>query len=78
MSDRPGTPLESAVWDSGYRKGFVAEQLGVAPYTVSRWLAGTLMPSQENRQRLADLLGREESSIWPERVEASTHTREPA
>ena len=46
------------------REDDVAARLGVDPKTVRRWLNGRV-PYPHNRAAIADLLGAEESDLWP-------------
>jgi len=47
------------------REDDVAAHLGVDPKTVRRWLSGRV-PYPSSRVALAELLGTEETSLWPE------------
>lgn len=40
----------------GYKKKWVAEQMGVSQNVLSRWITGRSKPSLENAFRLAELL----------------------
>lgn len=55
---QPNVALAEAIRESGFRKSFVAHQVGVAPETLSRWLSGALHPEKGNREKLAILLRR--------------------
>ncbi|UUG68617.1 helix-turn-helix protein [Halomonas phage YPHTV-1] len=41
----------------GFKKKWVADQLGVSQVVLSRWINGHSNPSLENAFRLAELLG---------------------
>lgn len=49
---------------AGLREDDVAARLGVDPKTVRRWLNGRV-PYPHNRAAIADLLGAEETDLWP-------------
>jgi len=57
-SPRPNVALAEAIDDSGYRKSFVAAQVGIAPATLSRYLSGHQVPELVVREKLALLLRR--------------------
>lgn len=57
--------LRAAVLDSGLSAEQVAEQAGVDPKTLDRWMAGRV-PHPRNRQALATVLGVHASDLWPE------------
>jgi hypothetical protein len=49
---------------AGLREDDLAARLGVDPKTVGRWLNGRI-PYPHNRAAIADLLGAQESDLWP-------------
>lgn len=59
FSDR----LNNLVIESGLKKGKVADDVGVSPQTLSNWLAGKYMPSDEELERLAKLFSVSESFL---------------
>jgi transcriptional regulator with XRE-family HTH domain len=56
--------LRRFLLQGGLREDDVAAHLGVDPKTVRRWLNGRV-PYPHNRAAIADLLGAEESDLWP-------------
>ena len=56
--------LRRFLLQAGLREDDVAARLGVDPKTVRRWLNGRV-PYPHNRAAIADLLGAEESYLWP-------------
>lgn len=54
------------VWiaKSGYKKKYVAEQLGVSQTVLSRWINGHSMPSLENAFKLAKILNCKVDDLW--------------
>lgn len=41
--------------DSGFRKGWFADQIGVDPASISRWLGGQTKPQRAVRKRIEQL-----------------------
>ncbi|MGE3795633.1 MAG: XRE family transcriptional regulator [Dehalococcoidia bacterium] len=60
--------LRRALDDARLRDADVAARLGVDPKTVQRWVAGRV-PHARHRWAVADLLGRGERDLWPDRDE---------
>jgi transcriptional regulator with XRE-family HTH domain len=58
-------PLRQALLRARLREDDVAARLGVDPKTVRRWLNGRV-PYANNRVALADLVGADESDLWPD------------
>jgi len=58
-------PLRQALLRARLREVDVAARLSVDPKTVRRWLNGRV-PYPSSRTALADLLGADESELWPE------------
>jgi transcriptional regulator with XRE-family HTH domain len=56
--------LRRFLLQAGLREDDVAARLGVDPKTVRRWLNGRV-PYPHNRAAIADLVGAEESDLWP-------------
>ena len=57
--------LRQALLRARLREDDVAARLGVDPKTVRRWLSGRV-PYPSSRAALADLLGADESDLWPD------------
>jgi transcriptional regulator with XRE-family HTH domain len=53
--------LRLAVERSGYKQYKIAEKVGVEPPNVSRWLTGKTYPSEENFNKLCDILNVDKS-----------------
>lgn len=71
----PNVALADAIEESGLRKGFIADQVGVAPATLSRWLSGHQQPEKLHREKLAILLRRNPVDfLRPSRSEETFHT----
>lgn len=63
-SMRPPTPLKRALFDSGLRHKDVAAEVGLDPSHFSRIVNG-LHCDDATRDRIADVLGRQVSELWP-------------
>jgi transcriptional regulator with XRE-family HTH domain len=57
--------LRHALMRARLREDDVAAQLGVDPKTVRRWLNGRV-PYPHNRAAIAELVGADETDLWPE------------
>ena len=40
--------IKKVIWDSGLRKGYIAEQMGIVPSNISNWISGERKPSKSN------------------------------
>ena len=57
MRVRARTKLEKLIWVQGRVQVWVADELGVDPSTVNRWIAGTWVIPPARVTELAKLLG---------------------
>jgi transcriptional regulator with XRE-family HTH domain len=57
--------LENAITASGYRRGWLCEQLKVHPNSLSRWVAEGRVPHRGTRDRLAELLEVPPEQLFP-------------
>ena len=60
--------IKQVIWDSGYRKNYVAEQIGVHPSHISMWISGTRKPSKPRIRKLCKLLSCKVMDLFPEGV----------
>jgi len=60
----PNERLRIAMRDARVGVDEVAEAAGVDPKTAQRWLAGRI-PHPRHRWKVAELLGQEDSYLWP-------------
>ena len=60
--------IKQVIWDSGYRKNYVAEQIGVHPSHISMWISGTRKPSKPRVRKLCKLLNCKVKDLFPEGV----------
>jgi hypothetical protein len=58
-------PLRQALLRARLREDDIAARLSVDPKTVRRWLNGRV-PYPHNRAAIAELVGADESELWPE------------
>lgn len=56
--------LNELIQERGYKKKWLAEQLGVSASVFSRWCNGDSIPSLENAMRVAALMGCDVEDIW--------------
>ncbi|WFE42514.1 helix-turn-helix transcriptional regulator [Micromonospora sp. WMMD998] len=66
--------LRAALADAGQTVEGLAEQVGVDPKTVARWVTPGRVPHPRHRSAAATALGREVGDIWPDVLKR----REPA
>ena len=59
--------IKQVIWDSGYRKNYVAEKLGVHPSHISMWISETRKPSKPRIRMLCKLLGCKVVDLFPEK-----------
>lgn len=67
------TTLRRALADARLDEVGVSTALGVDPKTVQRWLMGRV-PQRRHRWGLADLVGRHEDELWPDRLDGQAET----
>ena len=48
--------IEQVIWSSGFRKGYVAEQMGVPASNISMWISGSRIPSKPRIRMLCKIL----------------------
>jgi hypothetical protein len=59
-------PLRDAVWASGMELAGFARKVGVDPKTAERWITRGRIPHPRHRWKASEILGRDESELWPE------------
>ena len=60
--------IKQVIWDSGYRKNYVAEKVGVHPSDISLWISGDRKPSSARVRKLCKLLNCKVKDLFPEGV----------
>jgi lambda repressor-like predicted transcriptional regulator len=68
--------LRRALDEGQFRVDDLAEQVGVDPKTVRRWIAGRL-PYRRHRLTVAQILGLDETAIWPQTIPQPILNTEP-
>ena len=61
--------IKKVIWDSGLRKGFIAEQMGIVPSNISNWISGDRKPSKPNIRMLCRLLKCKVKDLFPDDLE---------
>jgi transcriptional regulator with XRE-family HTH domain/tetratricopeptide (TPR) repeat protein len=60
--------LRDAIWAGGMEVAEFARRIAVDPKTVERWITHRRIPHSHHRWKAAQILGRDESHLWPESV----------
>ena len=58
--------IKKVIWDSGLRKNYIAEKIGVPPSHVSMWISESRNPSKPRIKMLCRILGCKPSDLYPE------------
>ena len=57
--------IDKVIWDSGLRKGFIAEQMGIKQSNISMWISGERVPSKPRIRMLCRLLKCKVKDLFP-------------
>ena len=60
--------IKQVIWDSGYRHGYIAEQMGVLPSNISMWISGDRVPSKPRIRMLCKILKCKVKDLFPEGI----------
>ena len=60
--------IKEVIWDSGFRKNYIAEKMGIVPSNISNWISGDRCPSKSNIRKLCKLLGCKVKDLFPEGI----------
>ena len=60
--------IKKVIWKSGFRKGYIAEQMGIAQSNISNWISGDRKPSKPNIRMLCKILKCKVKDLFPEGV----------
>ena len=72
-------PLRDAVMASGLELPHIARKVGVDPKSVQRWITRGVVPHPRHRWKTCEILGRDESHLWPNAVRGPEATdRQPS
>lgn len=61
-------PLRDAILASGLEVAHLARKVGVSPKSAERWITQGRTPHPRHRWKACQILGRDESDLWPEIV----------
>lgn len=64
--DRMNVALRDAVWANDMEVTEFARKVGVDPKTAERWITGGRIPHARYRWKASQILGRDESELWPD------------
>src|SRR5829696_1012807 len=62
----PNERLRAALLERGFTPATLAEEIGVDPKSVERWVTQSRVPYRKHRYRVAALLGTDEAVLWPD------------
>jgi transcriptional regulator with XRE-family HTH domain len=68
--------LRTAIMASGLELSQVARKVGVDPKSVERWITRGVVPHPRHRWKTCEILGRDESDLWPDAVTGQTRASE--
>ena len=57
--------IKKVIWDSGLRKNYIAEQMGIQPSNISMWISGERLPSAPRIRMLCRLLKCKVKDLYP-------------
>jgi transcriptional regulator with XRE-family HTH domain len=69
---RSNVALRNAVLSSDLELTQIARKVGVDPKSVQRWITRGVIPHPRHRWKACEILGRDESDLWPDTVTGQT------
>ena len=57
--------IKQVIWDSGYRKNYIAEKLGVHPSHISMWIAENRKPNKARIRAMCKILKCKVADLFP-------------
>ena len=57
--------IKQVIWNSGYRKNYIAEKVGVHPSHISMWISGTRKPNSARIRKLCKILNCKVRDLFP-------------
>jgi len=57
--------IKQVIWKSGYRKNYIAKEIGVPPSHISMWISEDRKPSSERVRKLCKILNCKVRDIFP-------------
>jgi hypothetical protein len=67
----PNERLRAALLERGLTPAMVAEEIGLDPKTVERWVTLGRLPYRTHRYKTAALLGTDEAVLWPDALSSA-------
>ncbi len=62
----PNERLRAALLERGFTPATLADEVGVDPKSVERWITQSRIPYRKHRYQVAALLGTDEAFLWPD------------
>ena len=56
--------LKKAIYESGYRQGWVADQIGVDAAVLSHYISGNREPTEKQKKELAKILNKAQKDLF--------------
>tara|TARA_Y100000310_G_scaffold311416_1_gene357669 strand:- start:1091 stop:1309 length:219 start_codon:yes stop_codon:yes gene_type:complete len=60
--------IEKVIWKSGFRKGFIADKMGLVQSNISNWISGERVPSKSNIRKLCKILNCKVKDLFPDGI----------
>ena len=60
--------IKEVIWDSGFRKNYIAEKMGVQPSHISMWISESRIPSRPRIRQLCKILNCKVKDLFPNGV----------
>jgi len=57
--------IKQVIWKSGYRKNYIAKEIGVPPSHISMWISEDRKPSSDRVRKLCKILNCKVRDIFP-------------
>src|SRR5829696_3486346 len=67
----PNERLRAALLERGLTPAMVAQEIGLDPKTVERWVTLGRLPYRTHRYKTAALLGTDEAVLWPDALSSA-------
>lgn len=77
VAARLNVPLRDAVWASDMEISEFARKVGVEPKSAERWITRGRIPHPRHRWKASQVLGCDESELWPEAVPSQQASKSP-
>jgi transcriptional regulator with XRE-family HTH domain len=75
-ASRMNVPLRNAIVSSGLELSQIARRVGVDVKSVQRWVTQGVIPHPRHRWKTCEILGADESDLWPDAVTGQIRTPE--